>query len=94
MKQIIVPITDQNRQGIDDLMDYVKALFGDSIMTVTEGYIVETDNPGIEVIMNALVAKAGNGFVNKPAKRKYTRTGKSKTLSIARHPEDGPQEQI
>lgn len=63
MSKVIIPITEKNRQGIDDLLESLKAIFGD--FTVTEAYIIDTQNTGILSVARALEKKAadsGNGF--------------------------------
>ena len=74
MSQIIVPITDKNRQGIDDLIENVKTLFTGNLRIV-EAYVVTTDNPGVEVVMQALAKKSGTVY-EAPAPEEHNITRK------------------
>jgi hypothetical protein len=59
MKQttVVVPITNKNRQGMDDILDAVKTMLDENIQIV-EGYVITTDNPGALAVCIALRDKA------------------------------------
>lgn len=55
MQTIVVPITDNNRQGIDDVLDAVKPLFSGEVI---EAYIIKTDDPGMIAVAKSLAQKS------------------------------------
>ena len=65
MKTIIVPISKANEQQIDDLLDMARNLFLGTT-NVTEAYVIETDNPGMVAIAEALAAKSGQEPIAAP----------------------------
>jgi hypothetical protein len=55
--RIVVPIVQaKNNRGIDDLLDMLKDIFPFAVM---EAYIIDTDNPGMAAVAEALAAKSG-----------------------------------
>ena len=66
MKTIIIPLTDGSRPGIDDLLDGIRQLFLGTIK-IQEVYVLETDNPGVAIIAEALTQKSGIEPIKPPS---------------------------
>jgi hypothetical protein len=74
---IVIPVTEKNRSGVDDILDAAKTFFG-SETTTCDAIIVETSNPGMAVLANALAERSGTqeGMRKAMSKRSPRKNGK------------------